>query len=67
MKKPAIKTDRIPIKVLPENKLSKLDNTALENSQSSSALENQKVSVDPVRADLIWLGRYPLIDSHKYQ
>lgn len=67
MKKPAIKTDRIPFKVLPENKASTLDNTALEKSQSSSAMENKKVSVDPVHADLIWLGRYPLIDSHKYQ
>ncbi len=64
MNKPATKTDENLARLLPENKLAN-DGDKVAESTSCSISPGQEVSVHPLQADLIWLGRYPLIDSHK--
>ncbi len=63
MNKPAIKSEKNLTGVLPENKAETDDEPGTGDALETVAHLSQKISVNPVHSDLIWLGRCPLIDS----
>lgn len=65
MKKPATNTDKNLAKLLPEHKSVCENGNCNAASDADTINPGQEVSVHPLHADLIWLGRCPLIDSHK--